>query len=1840
MTAYAELDAFARRRTKAAAELAQAQQEYEKIRQRGPAAARLLLAAERKVALARVALDRAALALEAALDASASDADPSVPLLLLPVRLETRYDTRAGGPVRLRIRVYPDDIQTDSHEPALIQDEVAAGKLYWQTIWAAADRTERLAGWSQLVSTVGSDRASWVTASLTPTNPGQSQPPKFPPPAVQRDRWMRAAQARLMPDRWVAHAWRAGTRIAEAKGSLILRPLACGPDPMDDGQDFVDPGMLWMTDFTEAVRVGMGLVMDLPDAGRVDLLTVVGITGSAPVESAAAVQSLLEAQSHTAGLDLVPLGSATNNSDAARSAHGSPDPGGTTLFEDPQHPRRVPVSGDGGDADLLARALGIRIGTFDRCSHALHRGVSREADMATVLWPGTWGYYLTQMLRPDDFDTSGANWRRWTLDTVRAGGPLPALRIGRQPYGLLPVTSLDKWRPEQQSGLVVAEVFHPDSDPWAVTTAVRILGGMDQDGGWTFQPARSYEVPAPYGARTVAIGWADLDGDSLPEIIVGQIGDETVVPACQIARLDIDGMTMTGKFTIPATSPLSGLALAAGVLPKPGSLRIDNNVVLIEQYPPAADTPTVLLRVARGVSADGSVEEWLPPVDVSIEFDDRERILSATLVPDAVGTTHLVVVSASPDGSVGPGEPPLLWRVAHRLEPDGNAAGGWSAAVAVGDGADSGIRLAGGSIGVADVEAGSPPKAVLAQFWSLPDGSSSGSYRVSSDWAEGDPGTFPGFGNLGNSAVGHGHRLIAGAATCIPWTPYRDSMPGLGNASRCVNLLELLLSDWEGVTGKVARVRSGDPNPGRTLLDLLCADAVSTGFNVRPFVGPTVMGNIRHLLGQSAQSDPPPAQASLKALLGRLGIQVSRPPLLGLGGYTANDVPLFAPLVEAPEQTGQEPARYLAEMSEATAAELHTRWTEPGTPLLARLVRHSLLQAYADAAFALVPVPASDPPPLPEPELVDAADLTARDPFTPAGTLTSWRHLSQETYQGMPIADFLFKDARGAKPLPEVQALAQLLAALRRTAKVPSDDLGRLAAGVLDLATHRLDAWVTAVATDRLRKLRDARPEGLQTGGFGVVCGLEPATGDASTGYVQTPSVLHAGTAAVLRSGFFTHGGHDLAVDLSSTRVREALSILQAVREGQKLGAVLGYRFERDLQERGLAKYLQAFRQISPQDVGTLTAPPAGAGVETVAALPTVDGLALLNLAEHPGLPWGKTPAGQSQKLPVAGDPDGTAIDAALERLKDAADAIADIGIAESVHQSIQRNPIRAAGTLDALSRGDVPPPEDPEVLRTPRTGTGVVHRLLATAPDPASGSAAGALKRWTATSKQRERHVRASAEPRLNAWAALRLGDPARVHFTVRYPDPATGEPLHDAEEVALAQAGLCPLDVLSASSPGVASLVQTNLGRRLLRYASKRTTVAGARITIDFERQPGWPLDVLSVPEFLTVAESARNLVMGARAANRRDLTADRASPPGINAADLSQRASHAANALAEALGTLRGYFTVETAEQRVIVLALFPGAADSLQKLTCLLDLPLFCDVSAASTALKRPTAASAENLRDTLELMSAFGIPGAAPESPESSIYVAREELSRQARAVALAAAGRLRLASEAEDDLTRLEAIFGEGFRALPLFTPDPAASLVAPMGADDASVDDWFDQVAPVREPAARLQEVLLGSAVTGCGEVGWKVLQFPAPGQRWAALPPQTPPLDAGTVSVVLWGGDPEWDGTGPLAALAVDEWVELVPGERENTAVAFHFDAPGACPPQTALLALHPDPVRPWSLDLVADLVKDVVGLAAARAVDPDLVPQLGHLLPAIHLAHNLGGDPAGDTISTTGT
>ena len=92
----------------------------------------------------------------------------AMPLVLFPVRLETRFFGQ-----ELRIRVFPDKIHVDTHEPELTADEVEWGKHSHTLLWnATTEDARRTHGNSWRTVTVHA-RAAWIVRQLTPTNPAE-----------------------------------------------------------------------------------------------------------------------------------------------------------------------------------------------------------------------------------------------------------------------------------------------------------------------------------------------------------------------------------------------------------------------------------------------------------------------------------------------------------------------------------------------------------------------------------------------------------------------------------------------------------------------------------------------------------------------------------------------------------------------------------------------------------------------------------------------------------------------------------------------------------------------------------------------------------------------------------------------------------------------------------------------------------------------------------------------------------------------------------------------------------------------------------------------------------------------------------------------------------------------------------------------------------------------------------------------------------------------------------------------------------------------------------------------------------------------------------------------------------------------------------------------------------------------------------------------------------------------------------------------------------------------------------------------------------------------------------
>jgi hypothetical protein len=462
-------------------------------------------------------------------------------------------------------------------------------------------------------------------------------------------------------------------------------------------------------------------------------------------------------------------------------------------------------------------------------------------------------------------------------------------------------------------------------------------------------------------------------------------------------------------------------------------------------------------------------------------------------------------------------------------------------------------------------------------------------------------------------------------------------------------------------------------------------------------------------------------------------------------------------------------------------------------------------------------------------------------------------------------------------------------------------------AEVLDTASHRLDAWVTSLATRGLLGQRRAGIRGVTLGAYGFVQHIAPAgaaeddlpaglagvdrvlVNPRDGGYVHAPSLDQAATVGVLRSARLTHDAGDsgdpaLDLDLSSPRVRTAMHVLDGIRQGQPLGALLGYRLERWLHEgsrpgRELDRYVYVLRSLAPLRAAKQTQPAAGAveqALETVAATDVVDGVRLLELFTTPTGPetiikrltdgpddakvrkylgsWARPPLGEPEVVLKA-----------IAELEQVHDAVADLLLAESVHQLVRGNTAGAAAALDAAGGGDSIPP-DPDVVRTPRSGTAYTHRLVVLTPAPSPAGNSG----WS------DEAPLARAHPRLEAWARAQLGPARRVVLSTSPPGTLAGR-------------DLCALDVVTLAGPAL------------------RARLGGEPLEV---RPAEWGrgTDRLLLAEVEELSRSLRALLAAARPLTPAALAApsERDAPPRtMDLAPLRDRAVRARDDLAAALG-----------------------------------------------------------------------------------------------------------------------------------------------------------------------------------------------------------------------------------------------------------------------------------------------------------------------------------------------
>ena len=438
---------------------------------------------------------------EKELNVAIAGLDRHVPVALLPVRLETKFIRPGSGGIGstdLLIRIYPDDIHQDTFEPKLSVDEISFGHAFWIAVWRAgmpktgesAKETEdrnraQQNAWRVLVTRFGAHRAAWVARALRPTNEAERPPdprkedqeldpaPNIPTPTDKPN--TPAPQARLMPDRWTVFGYRAGERVFAELSKPIAALIATG----------FDPTAQWKVNFDTALDLGMAVaVRSIPDVDAdqgFDQIIAFGVRWSSNKDdSARSLGELLRAHRYTWGLGVVPPGTPTNNTEEIRAGHTAFDPEaeGGILGELSSVPN--PLSA-GSDAQVLEQVLGLPSETLGGIENGDGSSQPDAALINKVFWPATWGYYLDQLLSSDLFKVANVDVKAFReklhehfLNHVRACGPVPTIRVGNQPYGILPVTSLSAWRAQ---GVPVPD---PNAAIDTETGAVNLLAGLQQ----------------------------------------------------------------------------------------------------------------------------------------------------------------------------------------------------------------------------------------------------------------------------------------------------------------------------------------------------------------------------------------------------------------------------------------------------------------------------------------------------------------------------------------------------------------------------------------------------------------------------------------------------------------------------------------------------------------------------------------------------------------------------------------------------------------------------------------------------------------------------------------------------------------------------------------------------------------------------------------------------------------------------------------------------------------------------------------------------------------------------------------------------------------------------------------------------------------------------------------------------------------------------------------------------------------------------------------------------------------------------------------------------------------
>ncbi len=829
---------------------------------------------------------------------------------------------------------------------------------------------------------------------------------------------------------------------------------------------------------------------------------------------------------------------------------------------------------------------------------------------------------------------------------------------------------------------------------------------------------------------------------------------------------------------------------------------------------------------------------------------------------------------------------------------------------------------------------------------------------------------------------------------------------------------------------------------------------------------------------------------------------------------------------------------------------------------------------------------------------------------------------------------------------------------------IPTKSLNQLLAEHIDINSYRLDAWLLGLSNQRLQDQRQhGQEKGIYLGAYGWLEDLRPGgtreeapnipnelipndrspvyTDADNEGYIHAPSINQAITAAVLRSGYSaskeTIGDLDnqMAVNLSSRRVRLGLKLIEGISSGLSLGAILGYQYERKLHESysivELDRFIYRFREIFPLIVPIeITTEEAEANAKTN----VVDGYALLEaIDEHIDSLSGVDTDNSIYDLLTennfvhcpafiksvvdnnlqTGDDRNLIMRSIIREIDcigDALDALGDLTISESVYQVVQGNHVRAAAMVKALASGTAPP--EFQFINTPRTGIVVTHRAILNLESRNAGSAAPAG--WSGTMTQR-----ANIEPSVNHWLADIIG-PASQILCIAYNDTqAPDTPL----EIAVAELELQAIDLVYLLGFNAEQGSSEMENRLTWHIRSKHAFAPDDTLKISFaERRDHWSLDIKTIYELSPLIKHLKNMLTDVKYVDALDIMLPDDEPQLDNPEQLFPE-------------DLQNRVTAAETDFR-----------NMLDSILSFLDTN-FNDVNIDEVDVSE---AQQKTITDYLFNLAAFGIPNSIPSPVSDTVqntgrelfkYLVKNSQSAQKQLKAfelkknkLAELTKIRQITDTLIDMGRQ--LFGKNMILLPHYEPQNKAATSQQINlAEDISItrhrtdphilNDWLQDLSNIRPGLYSLDMCSMLAQNFNRNFPDFQPVQFPyTDNDYWLGLEyPADEFKPEGDYLSIAHFNHKQLTGSGnKKVGIIVDEWTEIIPNEEEVTGIVYNYDQPDAQAPQNLLLAINPDTETKWNWNNLIHILNETLDLAKIRAVEPDHLDDsiFAQILPSI--------------------